>query len=556
LADGTETTVVVNKKELTVTAVNKTVTYGDAVPALTYTMTGFAAGGDNEANSVTGTPALSTLYTSATSVTASPVTITAANGTLASANYSFAFVNGAITINKASSSITVTGSTSFEYNGSAQGPATNTKSGSTGAVTYSYSGVNPTVYGASSTAPTNVGTYQVVATLASDDNFNGATSAVYEFAITKKALTVTAENKSKVADGSVFSAFTYEMTGFANSENEADLRTDSKLSGTVTYTGNATTATTPGVYNTITPVVSALSATNYTFTPANGTLTIYPTTPTGPATKSFCTGATIADLKAAVTGTTGILTVYDATNGNVLDNGTVLTTAKSYYVSQIINAVESDRLTVAVTVYVTPTGGSIIPASFTVCYGTNSTVLTVSGYSNGTVARWESSNNSDFSSHIDIENTNNTYTATNLTATMTYYRAIIANAGCEVSSASAFIYVAQLPTITTTGTAATVTTSASVQNTTLAYTATANTPVSYSIDWTGIADQGTTTITFQSGAGSVTGIVIPANTAAGVYSGTMTITTAAGCTATQAVSVTVAPSAPTGAPTQTFCGNN
>ena len=98
-----------------------------------------------------------------------------------------------------------------------------------------------------------------------------------------------------------------------------------------------------------------------------------------------------------------------------------------------------------------------------------------------------------------------------------------------------------LPTITTTGAVANVCYHEGGQTTTLAYTATTNTPTSYSIDWTGFADQGSTAFAFASGGGSLTGIVIPAATAAGDYSGTMTITNANGCTATQAVSVTVNP---------------
>ncbi|MCX6197084.1 MAG: YDG domain-containing protein [Flavobacteriia bacterium] len=96
------------------------------------------------------------------------------------------------TISKGTSSITATGTTSYTYTGSAQGPATNTKSGSSGAVTYSYSGVSPTVYGPSSTAPNNVGTYQVIATVATDDNYNTASSTAYAFAITKASSSITA----------------------------------------------------------------------------------------------------------------------------------------------------------------------------------------------------------------------------------------------------------------------------------------------------------------------------------------------------------------------------
>jgi len=89
----------------------------------------------------------------------------------------------AFTINTGSSTITVTGLTSYTYNGSGQGPSTYTKTGSSGAVTYSYAGTGSTTYSASATAPRNIGTYQVIATLAADSNYNGAISVVFRFSI-------------------------------------------------------------------------------------------------------------------------------------------------------------------------------------------------------------------------------------------------------------------------------------------------------------------------------------------------------------------------------------
>ena len=107
------------------------------------------------------------------------------------------------TIAKGTSSITATGTTSYTYTGSAQGPATNTKSGSSGAVTYSYSGVSPTVYGPSSTAPNNVGTYEVIASVAADANYNSATSAALAFSISKANSSITATGSSSFTYNSV-----------------------------------------------------------------------------------------------------------------------------------------------------------------------------------------------------------------------------------------------------------------------------------------------------------------------------------------------------------------
>jgi len=83
---------------LRVTADNKTVTYSDTVPELTYVITGFVDGDDLSV--VTGTASLNTTYTQTTPVADSPVAIEINQGSLsAPANYAFQFVNGLITIN-------------------------------------------------------------------------------------------------------------------------------------------------------------------------------------------------------------------------------------------------------------------------------------------------------------------------------------------------------------------------------------------------------------------------------------------------------------------------
>ena len=80
-------------------------------------------------------------------------------------------------------------------------------------------------------------------------------------------MTVTAADKSKAYDGSAYSPFTSTITGYVNSETIA------VVTGTPTYSGTAAAAVNFGTYA-ITPVVTGLSATNYTFTPADGSLQI------------------------------------------------------------------------------------------------------------------------------------------------------------------------------------------------------------------------------------------------------------------------------------------
>ena len=160
------------------------------------------------------------------------------------------------TISKGTSSITATGTTSYTYTGSAQGPATNTKSGSSGAVTYSYSGVSPTVYGPSSTAPNNVGTYEVIASVATDDNYNTATSAALAFSISKAYSSITATGSS---------SFTYN--GTAQGPASASV-TGSTGAVTYSYSGVSPTvygpsATAPNNVGTYEVIASLAADANY-----------------------------------------------------------------------------------------------------------------------------------------------------------------------------------------------------------------------------------------------------------------------------------------------------
>jgi hypothetical protein len=94
----------VNQAVLTVEANNVSKVYGTANPALTASYSGFM-NGDTSAV-LSGSPSLTTTATAA-SPTGS-YTITAAAGTLSAANYSFVFVNGTLTITKATSSLSIT----------------------------------------------------------------------------------------------------------------------------------------------------------------------------------------------------------------------------------------------------------------------------------------------------------------------------------------------------------------------------------------------------------------------------------------------------------------
>jgi hypothetical protein len=92
---------------------------------------------------------------------------------------------------KAASVVTVSGPAAYTFNGAPQGPDTLHVTGSSGAITLAYSGTGSTTYGPAAEKPTHAGTYQLVATVAEDYNYNGGSSAPYSFTIQKALPVVT-----------------------------------------------------------------------------------------------------------------------------------------------------------------------------------------------------------------------------------------------------------------------------------------------------------------------------------------------------------------------------
>jgi hypothetical protein len=99
------------------------------------------------------------------------------------------------------------------------------------------------------------------------------------------------------------------------------------------------------------------------------------------------------------------------------------------------------------------------------------------------------------------------------------------------------------PTITTSGISSLCYNAVS-QTSSLSYSASTESPTSYSIDWDGTAntagltDQASTSFAFSSGGGTLTGINVPAGLAAATYNGTMTISNGSK-TATKSVSLII-----------------
>ena len=249
---------------LTVTATNASKVYGQANPAFGDTISGFVNG--DTASVVSGSASLTTTATTSSGVGA--YAITAAQGSLNAANYTFAFSNGTLTVNQAALNITADNASKTYGQSLAFAGTEFTTSGLVNSDTVS--GVTLTSGGSAATATVSGSPYAIAASAASGTGL-GNYSITYvngTLNVTPASLTVTVTNATKVY-GQANPAFSDTLTGFVNAENA------SVVSGSASLTTTATAGSSVGSY-TITAAQGGLSAPNYTFAFANGTLTITP----------------------------------------------------------------------------------------------------------------------------------------------------------------------------------------------------------------------------------------------------------------------------------------
>ncbi|MBV5322527.1 MAG: hypothetical protein JZU60_01675, partial [Ilumatobacteraceae bacterium] len=265
------------------------------------------------------------------------------------------------------------------------------------------------------------------------------------------------------------------------------------------------------------------------------TVTVSPASAGGTASGSttVCTGTNSTVL--TLSGNTGTIQWQSSTDNSTFSDipaatastytATNLTVTKYYRATVTSGSCASANSTVAAITVAPASVGGTVTGGAAVCTGTNSTALTLNGYT-GTI-QWQSSpNNSTFTTISGA--TSSVYTAINLTAT-TYYRALVTSGVCAVAnSTTATVTVNALPTV-----AAIAGTTAICQNysTTLTNTTSGGT---WSSGSTGIA-------TIVAGTGVVTGV------AAGTSVVTYTVTDVNACTNSVAATVLVSalPSVPT-----------
>src|SRR5439155_17572870 len=238
-------------RAITVTADAKSKTYGDADPALTYQITsGSLVGSDSFTGGLT--------RSAGENVGSHAIT----EGTLAlSSNYTLTYLGANLTI--AARAITVTADAKSKTHGDAD-PALTYQITSGSLVTGdSFAG------GLTRVAGENVGSYAITQGTLALSNYTLSYVGA-NLTIGKATLTVTADDKSRPY-GDANPAFTAIITGFKNGE----MLVGSGVTGSPSLTSTAI-ATSPvaGSPYTITAALGTLASANYSFTFANGKLTV------------------------------------------------------------------------------------------------------------------------------------------------------------------------------------------------------------------------------------------------------------------------------------------
>ncbi len=288
----------VDPKALTVTASNRTKTYGTAV---TFAGTEFTVGGLVNADTVTSVTLTSSGAAATATVPGSPYAIapSAAVGT-GLGNYSISYVNGALTVNP--KTLTVTANNRGKtYGDTVTFAGTEfTASGLVNADTVT--SVTLTSAGAAATATVAGSPHAIVPSAAAGTGLGNYSISYVNGALTvnPKTLTITANNRTKVyGDVLTFAGTEFTASGLVNA--------DTVTSVTLTSAGAAAGATIAGSPYAIQPsgaVGTGLG--NYTITYVNGALTVTP----GPAARIEITpagGSAIAGVSFSIT-----VIAYDA----------------------------------------------------------------------------------------------------------------------------------------------------------------------------------------------------------------------------------------------------
>jgi hypothetical protein len=318
------TTATINPASLTITAGNQSKNYGQTA---TLGTTGFAVNGLINGDTV-GSVTLTSTGSAAMAAAGAYAIVPSApvGGTFAASNYNISYVNGSLTVNPISLTVTVA-------NARRTYGVANPVFG--GTLTGLANGDNITAsYGTAASATSPTGTYPITATLVDPGNAIGnytVTNTPGSLTVTAAALNIAVQAATKTY-GATNPAFTPIYTGFMSGD------TASVLGGTLLFSTPATASSTPGSYS-VTPggVISG----NYTITFTPGTLTVTPASLTvaannlsrnintaNPAFTYTVTGFVNGDATSVVTGaascsSTAITSSPAASYSIICSNGTL-----------------------------------------------------------------------------------------------------------------------------------------------------------------------------------------------------------------------------------------
>ncbi|WP_369013224.1 T9SS sorting signal type C domain-containing protein [Flavobacterium anhuiense] len=423
-------------------------------------------------------------------------------------------------------------------------------------------------------ANTAPGTYTGTITVS---NTNGCISTATNFtvivnplpAITLGATTAVCTSSNPQSTTLPYSASTNSPTNYSITWNASPTNTFAPVTnaslpaGPITIPIPANTAA--GIY---TGTLTVSNANGCVSTAANFTVTVnaVPTITLGTATP-VCFNASAQTANLSYTATTNSPTNYSITwNASptnsflAVTNATLTTspisiavpagTAAGTYTGTLTVSNASGCVSTAniFTVTVNPLPTITLGATASVCESsvTQSTALPYIAVTNSPTTysiTWNASPTNSFATVTDEALTASPITVAIPagTASGTYTGTLtVMNANGCLSVDNVFtVTINEVPTITTSGNLISICQDASAQIASLPYSATTGSPINYSIDWVTLNDQATTTFSFNSGGGNIDNINVPAGTAAGTYTGVMTISTSNGCLTTQAISLTI-----------------
>jgi RHS repeat-associated protein len=295
----------VNKAVLTVTATNASRVYGAANPSFTDTITGFVNG--DTASVVSGTPSLTTTATATSTPGSYPITASA--GTLSAANYSFSFVAGTLTVNKATQSINFPAPASPVIYGVS--PITLSATASSGlGVTFSVVSGPGTISGSTLTI-TGAGTVVVAVNQAGNANYAAAAQVTQSVTVNKATPAITWATPA---------AITYDtaLSGI-------QLNASSTVAGTFVYTPAAGTVLTAGS-QTLSVTLMPTDSTDYTTATNTVQLTVNQATQTinFPAPASPVTYG-VAPITLTATASSGLPVTFSVLSGPGSIAGSTLT---------------------------------------------------------------------------------------------------------------------------------------------------------------------------------------------------------------------------------------